>query len=236
MDKYLFNLKYIIANRFSNVPTFYNPISRILTGKDYFANKKTDVVIDGFPRCANTYATFAFKCAQKDNDLIIGHHVHKISRFLIAKKYNIPAILLIRNPIDCISSLLIRQPLYDPRVLFKEYYYIYFNIYKINHFVVADFNDVKNDYGNIIKNLNSKFNSNFNVYYKNELNEEKIKLIIQSQDDLKGKGNVNARIAYPNKERLRIAQDLKATLLKDEYKEDLKKCNFIYNTITNKFS
>ncbi|HEY2727046.1 MAG TPA: hypothetical protein VGI61_07740, partial [Parafilimonas sp.] len=57
--------------------------------------------------------------------MIIAHHIHKKSQFLVAQQYNVPGILLIRKPIDCIASCLVRQPKYTPEALFKGYYYLY---------------------------------------------------------------------------------------------------------------
>src|ERR1043166_5658936 len=123
MHHKLFNYRFLTAHQASSYPFLYSKISRFLTGKVWYAAKDTDIVIDGFPRCANTYATYAFDLAQKAR-LNIANHIHKKSQFLVARKYGIPAILLIRDPLDCITSTLIRQPKYDPKALFDGYFFL----------------------------------------------------------------------------------------------------------------
>ena len=136
MKNRLFNYKYLVAHRLSAFPAVYTVISRLLTERDCYVKNSTDILIDGFPRCANTYATYTFDIAQPKK-LVIAHHIHKQSQFILAGKYKIPAILLIRNPLDCISSLLVRQPKYQAATLFKGYFHMYNNLKKRNSFVVV---------------------------------------------------------------------------------------------------
>lgn len=231
MSNYLFNTKYLLAHKASNYPALFSPISKVMTGKDWFAGKHTDIVIDGFPRCANTYATFAFDIAQTKR-LNIAHHIHKKSQFLVAAKYNTPAILLIRNPADCISSLLVRQPKYTPDALFKGYVFLYGGLLSLNSYVVADFENTLNDYASIIKIVNEKFGKDFNLYQKTEENEQKLKQIIHTQDELIGAEDSQQRVAYPDAERKQVSLKIKEELLSSKYKNLLDECNEIYTAIT----
>src|SRR6476660_4356939 len=176
MKNKLFNYKFIAAHKASSYPYFYSRVSQLLSGRDCYTNMNTDIVIDGFPRCANTYATYAFNLAQPGK-LNIAHHIHKKSQFLIAHRYGIPCILLIRNPIDCISSTLIRQPKYDPGALYEGYYFLYNGLKHLDSYVVGDFESVLNCYGNIIEDVNIKFGTDFSLYEKTSDNEIKVRNI-----------------------------------------------------------
>ena len=233
MKKSLFNYKYLLAHKASNYPALFSPVSRMLTGKTWFAGQHTDIVIDGFPRCANTYATFAFDIAQTQR-FSIAHHVHKKSQFLNAAKYNKPAILLIRNPADCISSLLVRQPKYTPETLFKGFRFLYKGLINSDSFVVADFENVLNDYGSIIQKVNKKFHCHFNLYIKNEENEKKLKHIILTQDELIGAEDSKQRVAYPDAERKNESIKIKEELTGPKYESLLKECNEIYYRLTGR--
>lgn len=236
INDYLFNLKYKIANRISDYPGIYTIISKKLTGRDCYTTRHSDIVIDGHPRSANTYATYAFKMAQT-KDVIIANHIHKKSQFLIAEKYGIPAILLIRNPLDCISSLLIRQPKYNPVVLFEGYSYLYEGLKSSNSFVVGDFEDIINNYAEIIRRVNMKFGKKFDLYYKTPENEDIVKHIVHTQDELKDASDYDQRVAYPNESRKKIMGDIKSRLLEPKYKSYYDKCQDIYaHFITNKNS
>ncbi|MBV9961198.1 MAG: hypothetical protein JO072_03030 [Parafilimonas sp.] len=233
MSNYFFNLKYKVANKVSNYPGLYKMISKGLTGRDCYTTKDSDIVIDGHPRSANTYATYAFKIAQT-KDLIIANHIHKKSQFLTAEKYGIPAILLIREPMDCIASMLIRQPKYDPTVLFDGYYFLYNGLKDSNAFVVGEFNEVINNYAEVIKRVNKRFDKNFDLYYKTEENEKLVKHIVQTQDELKGASDYDQRVAYPNETRKKVMNDVKKRLQQEIYKTDYSKCKKIYDHFMNK--
>jgi hypothetical protein len=233
MSNYLFNLKYKVANQVSNYPALYKTISKGLTGRDCYTTKRTDMVIDGHPRSANTYATYAFKIAQR-KDLVVANHIHKKSQFLTAEKYGIPAILLIREPLDCLTSLLIRQPKYDPKALFEGYDFLYNGLKNSNGFVVGEFNKVVNSYAEIIDGVNKKFGKDFDLYYKTDENEEKVKHIVQTQDELKGVSDYDQRVAYPNEKRKEIVNDVKKMLQQTRYKSEHEKCKRTFEYFMNK--
>jgi len=235
MQNFLYNKKYELANYISQYPNLYTVISKMLSGRDCYTTEKTDIVIDGFPRSANTYATYAFDVAQSKK-IIIANHIHKKSQFLLAKKYGVPAILLIRKPLDCISSLLIRQPKYDPTTLFKSYYQFYDSLKGMDSYVVGSFDDVLNHYDEVIKKVNQKFKKQFNLYYKTPENEEKVKQIVQTQDELINAKDYEQRVAYPSAARKQAASNIKKLLSHKQYCSQLNDCNEMYNLITAKDS
>jgi hypothetical protein len=230
MKNIIFNYRYVAANRVSSYPGIYRILSRLVSGRDCYTTANTDIVIDGFPRCANTYATYAFDLAQT-RKVRIAHHIHRQSQFLVARKYNIPGILLIRKPLNCISSLLIRQPKYDPVILFKEYYFLYNSLKDAGNFVVGDFENVLNNYGNIIRKVNEKFNRNFDGYIKNDENEAKVKEIIHNQDELIGAKDYKQRVAYPTKEREQPGNRIREFLHQPKFYDLHQKCNELYNCL-----
>jgi len=230
---FLFNLKYRIANHAAGMPEVYTFISKSLSGRDCYTTRDTDIVIDGYPRSANTYATYAFQTAQTKK-VIIANHIHKKSQFLIAEKYGIPAILLIRDPIDCISSVLIRQPKYNPVALFEGYYSLYNPLKNSNSLIVGEFNNILNDYAGIINRVNVKFSRDFDLYYKTEENEGIVKHIVQSQGELKNAADYAERVAYPNEKRKKIVNDIKSILLGPIYKTEYEKCKKLYHDFLNK--
>ncbi|MGB5024325.1 MAG: hypothetical protein WBO44_03200, partial [Saprospiraceae bacterium] len=196
MNQKFINVKYKLANQASSYPSIYTTISRILTGRNCYTTKKTDIVIDGYPRSGNTYATYAFIAVQKSN-FNVANHIQKKSQFLLAEKYGIPAILLIRQPLETISSLLIRQPQYDPETLLEGYYFLYSGLKNHNSYIVAPFDKLINNYGSIIQKVNDKYGTNFDLYEKTNENEEKVKQIVQTQDELKNASDYAQRVAYP---------------------------------------
>ena len=65
---------------------------------------ETDVVIEGFPRSANSFALAAFRSVNQGG-LRIATHVHSPAQVLYAVENDIPAMVLIREPDEAILSL-----------------------------------------------------------------------------------------------------------------------------------
>jgi hypothetical protein len=65
----------------------------------------TRIVIEAFPRSGNSFSVRLFRCANPDVDADrISHHSHIISNVKHAAKWGIPAVIVIRNPVDAIAS------------------------------------------------------------------------------------------------------------------------------------
>lgn len=86
--------------------------------------KDSKFILEGFPRSANTLATF--RIAVANPDLPFAHHTHKPSQLIRAAKRGIPALILYRHPADAISSLLKVDPsAYTAIECVRDYLYFY---------------------------------------------------------------------------------------------------------------
>lgn len=135
------------------------PRNRVLV-----VRRNSDIVIEGYPRCANTFSVVAFKQAQ-GRYVGIAHHLHAAGQILLAERWGIPAILLIREPVDAIVSLKIRHPELDTRRCLRDYVAFYGALQDIKDFpVIADFRTVTADFGNVIHSVNQRFGTRFSLF------------------------------------------------------------------------
>ena len=129
--------------RFMNKHDIYriirNELSRNFLIYKYFAerngtpllNDNTDLVIEGFPRSANSFFEMALR-AYLPKTLQFAHHCHARAHVEEAVRRGIPCIVLIRNPIDAIVSYLEESgKLSSPAVLFREYIIFYEDIERL---------------------------------------------------------------------------------------------------------
>lgn len=105
---------------------FYTLAELFLKQKVY--DSSADLCIDGFPRSANSFAVNLIKNVY--NSLKIIHHAHAPVIIKKALKDNIPTFVLIRKPIDAITSEYIRAQHGENRTyhvphLIKRYYQYY---------------------------------------------------------------------------------------------------------------
>jgi hypothetical protein len=142
-------------------------------------NKDTDLVIEGYPRSANTFAVTAFRHTQCF-DFKIAHHLHVPAQIIRGVKYKIPTLVLIRYPTNAIASFKVFMPDISLSWAIKYYISFYESIkpYK-DKFISIDFNRIINQFDEAIKNINYKFKTNFSMPM---LGENDIKCIFKEID------------------------------------------------------
>ena len=153
-------------------------------------SKNTDLVLEGYPRSANSFAIRAFKFPKNNIDLNISNHLHSVVHIHLGIINKLPVIMLIRNPIDAVVSLnshrtqvLIHRK-QDPKKFFNSWdikwdFINYINFYKsslelTDKMVIANFDDVIKDFGKIIIEVNKKFNKSYGIFEHNKINEKQI--------------------------------------------------------------
>ena len=143
--------------------------------------RKTRITIEGYPRSANTYAVYAFKHVNDLQWYEVGHHLHVQAQIMRSVKYNIPVILLIRHPREAVRSMVVRHDFVPVNEALEDYTRFYEDLYELQQgFVVAMFEDVIQNYGEIIHQLNDRFSSRFNLFPDN--NEQAKAAVLEETD------------------------------------------------------
>lgn len=111
----------------------WNPLGLkiISTLRGYRSNVVSDhdLVVEAFPRSANTYISAIAILAFPDKK--IARHTHSLGQIKIALKNRTPTLIVVRSPKEAILSNMIRFPLVSPWVLL--YRYFYFHKYVLKH-------------------------------------------------------------------------------------------------------
>lgn len=192
----------LISDLFEISPTFYTTIQKLRYFRkenkfNRIVNSSSIIMIEGYPRCANSFAVRAFR---KNNEIgsvfKTATHLHSHAHVLHALYLNIPTLVLIREPDFAILSRLAHiiesneirynsfsndnnhQLLALTRYWTKRYFKFYSSLltYKDN-FVTADFREVVNNFDSIIDKINSFYDTNFNHFNHTQ---ENVNLIFQS--------------------------------------------------------
>ncbi|SNS55797.1 hypothetical protein SAMN05421640_0654 [Ekhidna lutea] len=228
------NLKWYVSNRLSEFASIYHLLVSILLRNDGEIEKNSSIVIEGFPRSANTFSYWAFRFSQENfEEMHVAHHRHKISQIILGVKRGLPVIVLIRNPEDAIASLKIRHPEFTYRTMLKVYIFYYSKVIELkNNVIIADFDQVINNYSSILEQVNRKFGTNFSMFEATPENLKKIKETISQLDDVtRDPTKFSSRVALPNDER----KGYKEQILKEINSNSalLKKAKDIYHNLTN---
>ena len=195
-------------------PIFYSAqgLFRSRKVRRLYVSSTTDVLIDGFPRSANTYSVVCFAKAQS-LPCVISHHTHAVANILRGVKLGIPTILLVREPLDAASSF----ALYSgtcPIESLQMWLGFYSRCLRVlDSCVVAEFSSVVSDFGVIVEELNRKHSTRFAVPI---MSQEAEKSIRQDIDDLAKFGDFSElQVARPSAVRHKRAKEVRAKMEMD---------------------
>ena len=141
-------------------PLYYAVFARRYPFSHMRVTPNTQVCIEGFPRSANSYAVVAFKLANPQ--VPIAHHLHVPAQILEAVRRNIPTVLVIRHPRECVASFMVFQRSERPAPYLKAYIRFHQAVLPVvERVVVADFHQVITNINDVIAALNARFNTRF---------------------------------------------------------------------------
>lgn len=121
----------------------------------------TDVVIEGFPKSANSFVSHAFRMPQ-DRELMIAHHTHAAGVVIAACRRHVPALVLIRQPVDAVSRIALVRPRISLRLLLRGWISFYRHLLPWRgRFAVGRFEDVTTDLGAVMAEMNERLGTHF---------------------------------------------------------------------------
>ena len=167
-------MRYELRSILVHYPALFLPLAKLQLGRGRgeAIMRDTALVIEGYPRCGNTFAVTAFRQAQR-RAIKIAHHLHAPAQIITAAKLRVPVLLLIREPVETVLSnlMLFQPPLISARQAFRDYVRFYSAILPYREAVVtATFQEVTTDFGAIIQRVNQKFGTVFDEFDHTESN------------------------------------------------------------------
>jgi hypothetical protein len=196
--------------------------------KELLAKTGSEIVIDGFPRSANTFFETYFELAQQ-RPLNLAHHLHESYQIRYAERHGIPAIVLIRDPLDAVISAILRDPRAHPASLLRNYVRFYSNVLRHHgKAVLAPFDTVVTAAEQIIDQVNLTYNTDFKA-----LREDDLHLVqhrVTEKDMLAFDTDVldSRRVATPSAEKKAAASKMRQRI-ESENKVLLQRARGVYN-------
>lgn len=133
----------------------------------------TDIVIEGFPRSANSTTVQKF-LERQDRPLHVAHHKHHAAQILRAAEWGIPTVVLIRPPRAACMSLLALAAEARCRagkrkaegLAFADVFTAYAAFYEaveqvLDQIVIGRFERVCNDIEGLVERVNARFGTTF---------------------------------------------------------------------------
>jgi hypothetical protein len=166
--------RYFLMTNAARHPSTALPLAR-LRGEGELLDKDTDILIEGFPRSASSFAVAAFRLAQEPRVVRVAYQTHAPGHVIAAVRRRIPALVLIREPIDVIVSNLVRHPERGVNGLLRGYLRFYEPLLPYrDRLVIATFHDVVDGgLGSVIRRVNLRFGTHFGEFEATESNVQR---------------------------------------------------------------
>lgn len=225
-------LRYELRTFLANYPFPYLTLATRLKPRANNAarvEQGTDLVIQAYPRSANTYAYHAFQVANEQQNLKIAHHLHAPAQVILGAELGVPVLVIFRNPEDSVCSFVMRHPEVGIRQALRSWLRFHRKVMTVRSAVyLASFIQITSDYADVIEGVNKRYGTQFTPYRKNEENEKKIRSRILKSEPLRDESGrpSDMAVALPTHER----SSRKDAVLEEirRHRELLSRCNALY--------
>lgn len=230
LDQKIYRFRYWLRIILSRHPHLFSFIyGNFAKFRHQYIKRDTELLIEGFPRSANTYAYWAFKITNPG--VRVAHHSHSQALVALAVKRNIPALVLIRDPRSAITSLIVRHPYITPELAIKSYLDFYSLVAKqLDQIILVEFQSITTDFCVVIRSLNEKFATNFN---SEKHDEEFTQRVFSCIDDANASAYGSIRVTHiprPHESK----ENLKSKVNLTSIEHQLNKANTLYRTLLRK--
>ena len=154
------------------------PLAR-LRGHGALLAPDTELLIEGFPRSANSFAVAAFVMAQ-GRDVKVAHHTHAPGHVLSAVRARCPSLILIREPDESALEVVVARPTRTVRQALRGWVRFYRPLVPASaSVVIGAFPDVTSSFGSVIRRVNLRFGTTFAEFAHTD---EMVQVCFQAMD------------------------------------------------------
>ena len=213
------------------LPGAYCAVMRSRHPEWFLVDAGTDVVIEGYQSCGNT---FARKAMEHSNPSVrIASHTHSWANVARGLRLGKPVIVLVRAPLEAVASHAVRMRLDDLDHELHRYHRFYRRVAaRSGSVVVAPFEMTVDRFGDVIRALNTRAGTTFTTFdhdnpsSKSEVFNEMEGEVRSSAPEL----DLTWRIARPNPDRKEATRGVQARLV-EEHPTALRRCQNVYERL-----
>jgi hypothetical protein len=136
------------------------PLLKFTKFRGQVVDARTDIVIEGFARSGNSFFVVFFQ--QENPSAQVAHHIHVAGQLRAAVTRRLPAVLLIRDPLQSLSSLLIVDDRLSFGVAFDSFAQFLKGAAAVrDELLVVDFRYAVEQPNRVIEAINRRFGTTF---------------------------------------------------------------------------
>ena len=213
-------------------PGAYCSVMRRRHPEWFLVDADTDIVIEGYQSCGNTFARKAMEYANPKAD--IASHSHSWANVARGLRLGKPVVVLLRPPLDAIASHAVRMRLDDLDRELHRYHRFFRRVAGVSDAVVlAPFDVTVNRFGDVITEVNARFSTNFAVFDHTDPASKAAVFEEMDREALSSPSELDRlwRVARPNAERADATREMKARLSNEAYHPALGRCQAVYDQL-----
>ena len=145
--------------------------------------RDTRIVFEGYPRSANTYVTTAFRLTNEGARY--ASHLHSPVNVELGVRRAIPVVVLIRDPLDAVTSELQYETGLSPALALAAYLAFYRRVVPLlDDVLLVSFESATEDFGSVVRAVNARFGTGFRPYRRTPEQEAEVWAMIDWEDRL----------------------------------------------------
>jgi hypothetical protein len=222
----------LASDLLERVPALYCALMRRRHPEWFLVDAGTDIVIESYQSCGNTFARKAMEHANPDAR--IASHSHSWANVARGLRLRKPVVVLLRHPLDAVASHMVRMHLDDVDRELQRYHRFFERVRGVaGDVVVAPFDVTVNRFGDVIAEVNDRFSTSFKIFdhanpaAKAAVFEEMDREALSSPAEL----DRLWRVARPNAERAAATQEMKDRLRREAHRPALIRCIAVYDQL-----
>lgn len=174
-------------------------------------DERTDICIEGYPRSGNTYFVATF--LRWNPTVKVGHHSHLAASAKAAVKRRIPTVIIIREPEDAASSVVVWDDCLAVGMALWAYISFYSSLWRYrHHMLVLDFEDVVKQPDECVLRINKRFDCSFSSVEFTAEEDDKTRQALDRNDRRVGRDDRAASL--PNRLKQKRKSDLHSQFLR----------------------
>jgi hypothetical protein len=213
-------------------PVAYCSVMRRRHPEWFLVDAGTDVVIESYQSCGNTFARKAMEHANPH--VRIASHSHSWANVARGLRLRKPVVVLLRHPLDAVASHTVRMRLDDLDRELHRYYRFFRRVTGVaDSVVLAPFDVTVDRFGDVIAEINARFRTRFEPFdhtdpaAKAAVFEEMDREALSSPSEL----DRMWRVARPNADRAEATRKMAARLSSPAHRLALARCETVYDQL-----
>ena len=214
------------------VPVVYCSVMRRRHPEWFLVDDRTDVVIESYQSCGNTFARKAMEHANPEAR--IASHSHSWANVARGLRLGKPVVVLLRPPLDAVASHAVRMRLDDLDRELRRYHRFFRRVSGVaDQVVVAPFDVTVNRFGDVIAEVNARFSTRFRLFDHTDPRAKAAVFEEMDREALTSPAELDRmwRVARPNAERAGATEEMKARLRSPAHRPALARCEEVYDQL-----